>query len=114
DLFNPPTVKGWDADRSWINTATMLARMNFAGALTDTRTGGLAALALLQMLQDAGVRTADDALALLEGRHNVTLAPETRQPILDYMNVTSNKLRGPFAVSENMADFRLRNAMRLL
>jgi uncharacterized protein (DUF1800 family) len=29
-LFAPPNVKGWDGGRSWLNTATVLARHNFA------------------------------------------------------------------------------------
>jgi hypothetical protein len=32
-LFAPPNVKGWPGGRSWLNTATLLERANFAGAL---------------------------------------------------------------------------------
>jgi uncharacterized protein (DUF1800 family) len=32
-LFAPPNVKGWVGGRSWLNTATLLERANFAGAL---------------------------------------------------------------------------------
>jgi hypothetical protein len=32
-LFEPPNVKGWPGGQSWLNTATLLARDNFAGAL---------------------------------------------------------------------------------
>ncbi|MFL5245013.1 MAG: DUF1800 family protein [Gemmataceae bacterium] len=32
-LFAPPNVKGWPGGRSWLNTATVLERDNFAGAL---------------------------------------------------------------------------------
>ena len=35
DLFNPPNVKGWSEGRDWINTRTLLARVNFASQLTD-------------------------------------------------------------------------------
>lgn len=35
DLFNPPNVKGWSEGRDWINTRTLLARVNFASGLTD-------------------------------------------------------------------------------
>jgi hypothetical protein len=31
ELFAPPNVKGWPHGRSWLNTATVLARNNFAG-----------------------------------------------------------------------------------
>lgn len=30
DLFNPPTVKGWDEGMAWISSAAMLERFNFA------------------------------------------------------------------------------------
>lgn len=31
-LFEPPSVKGWDGHRSWLDSATMLIRLNAAGA----------------------------------------------------------------------------------
>jgi uncharacterized protein (DUF1800 family) len=37
ELFNPPTVFGWDGGLSWINSTTMLARMNYAGNLSQAR-----------------------------------------------------------------------------
>lgn len=33
NLFEPPTVKGWEGGRLWINSATMVLRANFAAAL---------------------------------------------------------------------------------
>ena len=33
NLFEPPSVKGWEGGRLWVNSATMLQRMNFAGEL---------------------------------------------------------------------------------
>ncbi len=35
DLFAPPNVKGWDGGLSWINTANLLARYNFAEFLVE-------------------------------------------------------------------------------
>ena len=35
ELFNPPNVKGWGEGRDWINTRTLMARVNFASGLTD-------------------------------------------------------------------------------
>src|SRR5262245_26991365 len=34
-LFAPPNVKGWEAGKSWLNTATVLARHNFAHSLVN-------------------------------------------------------------------------------
>lgn len=33
DLFNAPTVKGWDGGRAWINTSTLFARYNLPAYL---------------------------------------------------------------------------------
>ncbi|QDU60116.1 hypothetical protein Pan216_09530 [Planctomycetes bacterium Pan216] len=33
DVFEPPTVKGWEGGRHWINTATILLRANFVADL---------------------------------------------------------------------------------
>ena len=33
-LFEPPTVEGWKGGRTWINSATILGRANFAAELT--------------------------------------------------------------------------------
>jgi uncharacterized protein (DUF1800 family) len=42
-LFEPPNVKGWPGGRAWLNTSTVLARDNFAEALTrGTLWGNLA------------------------------------------------------------------------
>lgn len=35
DLFAPPNVKGWDGGKSWISTATLLFRNNFANFLLN-------------------------------------------------------------------------------
>lgn len=35
DLFNPPNVKGWAEGQSWMNTMTLLTRINFANLLTS-------------------------------------------------------------------------------
>ena len=34
-LFAPPNVKGWAGGQAWLNTATLLARHNFAHALVN-------------------------------------------------------------------------------
>jgi uncharacterized protein (DUF1800 family) len=34
DLFNPPNVKGWPEGQSWMNTMTLLTRINFANAVS--------------------------------------------------------------------------------
>jgi uncharacterized protein (DUF1800 family) len=38
-LFFPPTVKGWDGGRTWINAATIFNRANLVGALLSGKFG---------------------------------------------------------------------------
>jgi uncharacterized protein (DUF1800 family) len=39
-LFAPPNVKGWVGGRSWLNTATVLARHNFVQSVVSVRLNG--------------------------------------------------------------------------
>jgi hypothetical protein len=34
-LYAPPNVKGWEAGKAWLNTATVLARHNFAHSMLN-------------------------------------------------------------------------------
>ena len=37
NLFNPPSVKGWDGGQSWLNGQTLLTRQNLALTICETR-----------------------------------------------------------------------------
>jgi uncharacterized protein (DUF1800 family) len=37
DIFSPPSVKGWDGEEAWINSATLLNRVNFANRISQNR-----------------------------------------------------------------------------
>jgi uncharacterized protein (DUF1800 family) len=37
DLLNPPSVKGWDGGRAWINASTTIERANYANRLATAR-----------------------------------------------------------------------------
>jgi uncharacterized protein (DUF1800 family) len=37
DLFNPPSVKGWDGGLAWISSSTLFERYNFAASITTAR-----------------------------------------------------------------------------
>ena len=34
ELFSPPNVKGWPGGKTWMNTMTLITRVNFASGLT--------------------------------------------------------------------------------
>ncbi|RMF84890.1 MAG: DUF1800 family protein [Planctomycetota bacterium] len=56
-LFEPPSVKGWDGDRAWLNSATMLVRLNTAAGAA--RHDGFDPLALLDRYGVSGGDAAD-------------------------------------------------------
>ena len=37
DILAPPSVKGWDGEEAWINSATLLNRINFANRISQSR-----------------------------------------------------------------------------
>lgn len=59
NLFMPPSVKGWDGGRAWINTATLFARQNtLAGLIATTRPAPYDPRSVMPMLVEPG-RPAD-------------------------------------------------------
>ncbi len=63
DLFAPPNVKGWVMGRAWLNTATVLARANFAQSLSS----GTGQLNLADPTATIGVAVDPAALLRREG-----------------------------------------------
>lgn len=61
DLFQPPTVKGWEGGRLWITSATLLQRANFAASLTNSDTYGKIGMPLTSIEQQAELLLARDA-----------------------------------------------------
>ncbi|HLQ46421.1 MAG TPA: DUF1800 domain-containing protein [Planctomycetaceae bacterium] len=49
DLFEPPTVKGWDGGRLWISSTTLIQRANFATALLKSNQLGSVSFAGLRV-----------------------------------------------------------------
>ena len=90
DLFNPPDVKGWREGAMWINTRTLLARVNFSSELAyeAQRRGVIAKLLQSGLIGDANRVTtpaqAVDTLwnALLPGR---TPTSKTRAALITYV-----------------------------
>jgi len=89
DLFNPPNVKGWSEGQSWINTMSLLARMNFAGGVVkEMQRHGLFSDRLHTAMSVVAARpnspdAAVDALwdVLLPGH---APSPATRQALVAY------------------------------
>jgi uncharacterized protein (DUF1800 family) len=72
-LFYPPNVAGWPAGSSWINSSTLLTRINFANAATQRMAASLPTQSLDQLtstLLDANVSpTTRDGLHAFAAAH---------------------------------------------
>jgi len=85
DVFEPPTVKGWEGGRLWINSATLLQRANFAAGITSgTRFGEIADPEITATRH--GLNTPTDIV-----RHYIDLllardiSSESEQQLTDYL-----------------------------
>ncbi len=61
DLFEPPTVKGWEGGRQWINSTSLIQRMNFATSLLTTDQVGR-----LDRLDDLNVSIKSDSPSITQ------------------------------------------------
>jgi len=82
-LFEPPSVKGWDGGRAWIDSASMLVRMNAAQAATGMTEDGLgfdaAAFCTRWKLSNTELAATFLFELLLNGERPETLVREVRE-----------------------------------
>ncbi|MBI3818443.1 MAG: DUF1800 domain-containing protein [Planctomycetes bacterium] len=80
NLFDPPSVKGWDGGRAWIHPATWLARTNFAFEALG-RGGPLEREFDAEEFVASDRRNANSADRALELLLQNGVAPDVREPI---------------------------------
>ncbi len=65
-LFYPPNVKGWDGGRAWINSSTLLGRVNLLTSLLNHENTRYAGKSLVDYLQEQQVTSTDDLVWFFE------------------------------------------------
>jgi uncharacterized protein (DUF1800 family) len=85
ELFAPPNVKGWPGGRSWLNTATVLARHNYtqritAGHLDGSPSDRVASVA--PPVNTQAEEVAPKATAMMAAAHTGPIAATTLLPAL--------------------------------
>ncbi|NNE00108.1 MAG: DUF1800 domain-containing protein [Pirellulaceae bacterium] len=65
-LYYPPSVKGWDGGRTWINSSTLLGRSNLIRRLLDSGKTRFGKQSIAEYFQDQGVRTSKDLVQYVE------------------------------------------------
>ena len=83
-ILDPPSVEGWYTGREWINSGSLLARINFvADHVADTSLPGVQSI--ISDMKAAGVSSPEQLLeASLEHMGYLEVSDETRQQLLDH------------------------------
>jgi len=83
DLLNPPSVEGWHTGKEWINSGSLMARINFVAELIgDPSLPGVRAI--INRLKTKGTLTPEQLVdGCLDFLGPVEVGAETRQELLD-------------------------------
>ena len=89
-LLDPPSVEGWYTGSEWINSGSLLARINFvADRVANTSFPGVRSI--IGDMRNAGVSTPEELLeASLEHMGFLEISDETRQQLLDHAKAEGN------------------------
>ena len=89
-LLDPPSVEGWYTGREWINSGSLLARINFvADHVADTNLPGVQNI--ITGMKSDGISTPEELLeASLEHMGYLEISDETRQQLLDHAKSGGN------------------------
>jgi hypothetical protein len=83
DLLNPPSVEGWHTGKEWINSGSLMARINFVAELIgDPSLPGVRAI--INRLKAKGTLSPEQLVdGCLDLLGPMEVAPETRQELVD-------------------------------
>ena len=106
DLLNPPTVEGWHMGREWINSGSLIDRINFASKiLGDTSLPGIQSMVGRLMDQGANISAEQMVDGCLDLVGPLTISDETRSELVGHVSRGGDLLHG---TDEEKADFTRR------
>jgi Protein of unknown function (DUF1800) len=113
ELLNPPSVEGWHTGKEWINSGTLMKRVNFAaGVLGDLSRPGIRALvSRLQLQGDLSPEGFVDSSLDLIGPLEVQ--PEVRQHLIDHAS-EGGALRWGTEQDANISSARVTEMLQLI
>lgn len=83
-LFYPPSVKGWDGGRTWINSSTLLGRSNLIHRVLQNEKTRFGRTSLLEYLSKHDVTSSDELMSFLEASiMSVSISNAARQQVRD-------------------------------
>jgi len=111
-LLDPPSVEGWHMGKEWINTATLMARVNFASRqFADVDQPGVRAI--MERLRAQGPTLSPERLvdACLDLMGPLTVAESTRTELIAHA-ATAGDVH--FAADDATAVARIRDILQLI
>lgn len=121
ELFNPPTVKGWDSGVSWLNSALFFNRANTANALVQARNGN-SYFNPYHLFKNVTLKSSSDVVnhllnTLLDNQYH----PDIQTALLGYFDPTNNFTISDLTLSNSttsakaqVLDTRLRGLLHLI
>jgi hypothetical protein len=109
-LLDPPSVAGWHTGSEWINTATLMARVNFASRqFADVDKPGVRAI--IERIRAQGSRLSPAQLvdACLDLMGPLTVAESTRRELMAHATV-----EGDLHFGADDAAARVRDMLQLI
>ncbi len=83
-LYYPPSVKGWDGGRTWINSSTLLGRANLIRRLLDGGKTRYGKQSIAEYLKEHGVDSSEELIDYLEtSLFAVAIPASAKQRIVD-------------------------------
>jgi hypothetical protein len=104
DLMNPPTVEGWHMGREWINSGSLIDRINFASSmLGNTELPGVKSM--INRLMDLGESPSSEQFldGCLDLLGPMELAQETRGQLTDHLDAGGALKHGTVAERNEFA-----------
>ncbi len=89
-LLDPPSVEGWYTGSEWINSGSLLARINFvADRVADTSLPGVQKI--IESMKTEGISTPEQLIeSSLEHMGFLEIGEETRQQLMDHAKAEGN------------------------
>jgi uncharacterized protein (DUF1800 family) len=116
NVFNPPSVKGWDGGEAWLNGQTLLFRQNLALALTSTEDARFGSRTDPAALARRHRKASDEELVdfflrlFLQG----DVPAESRTSLLDYLRSARKRTVPVYWTAQDAADHRVRTLCYLV
>lgn len=115
DLLAPPTVKGWDGDKAWLTTTTVINRFNFARDLAPGYNNQpSAALAPKQLIADFGIDSAEKLVDhMLQRFGPLEVSAEAKAKLVEYVKAPE-QAKGPVFPAPQAWDGKVRGVAHLV